>query len=159
MQNMAGPAHITAGTRKDLHSAERNFALLEQCGLKVGTVCNEYALSADVLKEAKQLFVELNPGAAKPVLFIQPFTSTPHKNWPLEKYLALARHWESRGGKSFLAAARRIVRCWSLRARQVFMFRRGLPCRFRRVGETFRPSRSAAIRDYCIWAWRWANVW
>ncbi len=82
-----------------LHSAERNLALLEQCGLKAGTVRNEYALSADVLKEAKQLFVELNPGAAKPVLFIQPFTSTPHKNWPLEKYLALARHWESRGGQ------------------------------------------------------------
>jgi len=30
-------------------------------------------------------------------LFIQPFTSTPAKNWPLENFLALARHWQARG--------------------------------------------------------------
>ena len=40
---------------------------------------------------------EQNLDAARPTLFIQPFTSSPQKNWPLENYLALARHWRSRG--------------------------------------------------------------
>ena len=30
-------------------------------------------------------------------MFLQPFTSSPHKNWPLENFLALARHFQSRG--------------------------------------------------------------
>jgi ADP-heptose:LPS heptosyltransferase len=30
-------------------------------------------------------------------LFIQPFTSSSHKNWPLENYLAVAQHWQARG--------------------------------------------------------------
>ena len=40
---------------------------------------------------------DLNP--SKPTLFLQPFTSSPHKNWPLENYLALARHFQSRGAQ------------------------------------------------------------
>ena len=34
---------------------------------------------------------------AKPTLFIQPFTSTSHKNWPLDRYLAAAGLWQRRG--------------------------------------------------------------
>src|SRR5262249_28400355 len=38
------------------------------------------------------------PGdASRPTLFFQPFTSMRHKDWPLENYLALARHWGDRG--------------------------------------------------------------
>jgi ADP-heptose:LPS heptosyltransferase len=30
-------------------------------------------------------------------LFIQPFTSSPQKDWLLENYLAVARHWRAQG--------------------------------------------------------------
>ena len=33
----------------------------------------------------------------RPTLFIQPFTSTRVKNWPLDRYCAVARHWRERG--------------------------------------------------------------
>ena len=34
---------------------------------------------------------------AGPTLFIQPLTSSPAKNWPLENYLCLANIWRARG--------------------------------------------------------------
>ena len=49
------------------------------------------------LETAKKLFLENNLDAAKTTLFIQPFTSTPYKNWSRDNYLAVARHWRSRG--------------------------------------------------------------
>lgn len=81
------------------HPAERNLSLLEQCGLKTGAVRNEYVLPSDALAEARRLFAGLNMDAGGPVLFVQPFTSTPHKNWPLVNFLKLACHWRSRGGR------------------------------------------------------------
>jgi len=89
----------TRGGRCDyqIHPAEWNLALLRQCGLRTGEIRNEYVLPDDALNEAKQFFAANNLDAARPVLFLQPFTSTPHKNWPLENFLALARHWHSQG--------------------------------------------------------------
>ena len=31
-------------------------------------------------------------------MFLQPFTSSPHKDWPLENFLAVARHFRAQGG-------------------------------------------------------------
>jgi ADP-heptose:LPS heptosyltransferase len=33
----------------------------------------------------------------KPTLVIQPFTSSPQKDWPFENYLAVARRWQATG--------------------------------------------------------------
>jgi ADP-heptose:LPS heptosyltransferase len=48
-------------------------------------------------KEARQFLAQLGLNPARPILFIQPFTSNPKKNWPLENYLAVASYSHSRG--------------------------------------------------------------
>lgn len=79
------------------HPAEGSLALLRECGLRIGPIRNEYVLPGDVLEEARRFFAANRLDAAKPTLFLQPFTSTPHKNWPLEYFLKLGWHWHSQG--------------------------------------------------------------
>ncbi|HEY1718249.1 MAG TPA: glycosyltransferase family 9 protein [Verrucomicrobiae bacterium] len=91
----------TSGFVRDstIHPAEWNLLLLRQCGLRIGEVRNEFILPDDALKEAKQFFAANNLDAAKTTLFLQPFTSSPHKNWPLDNFLELARHFQSQGAQ------------------------------------------------------------
>jgi ADP-heptose:LPS heptosyltransferase len=97
-QSMRGYAY-TRGVKRDpnIHPAEGNLLLLKQCGLSIGSVRNDFILPENALTEARELFVKLGLDAARPVLFIQPFTSSQRKNWPLENYLALANHWREAG--------------------------------------------------------------
>ena len=83
----------------DIQIADWNLSLLEQCGLKPGPIRNEFVLPEGALADARRFFAAQGLDPAKPTLFIQPFTSTPKKNWPLENYLALAGHWRTRGGQ------------------------------------------------------------
>jgi ADP-heptose:LPS heptosyltransferase len=80
-----------------LHPAESFLSLLDECGLPNSPIRNEFLLPARAVDEARQFFQghALNP--TRPTLFIQPFTSSPHKDWPLESYLAVARSWRERG--------------------------------------------------------------
>jgi ADP-heptose:LPS heptosyltransferase len=89
----------TRGVQRDwhVHAAEWNLWMLEQCGLKTGVVRNEFVLPPEPLAEARRFFSAQGLDPARPTLFIQPLTSSPHKNWPLEKYLELARHWKAKG--------------------------------------------------------------
>jgi ADP-heptose:LPS heptosyltransferase len=89
----------TRGIRRNpkLHPAESNLLLLKQCGLLVESVRNEFVLPASTMVEANQLFAKLGLNDSKPGLFIQPFTSSAQKNWPLENYLALATYWRDAG--------------------------------------------------------------
>jgi ADP-heptose:LPS heptosyltransferase len=82
---------------KKIHPAEQNLLLLRQCGLRIGEVRNEFILPDDALEEARCFFAANNLDENKPCIFIQPFTSAAQKNWPLEKYLELARHFHSQG--------------------------------------------------------------
>ncbi len=84
---------------KQIHPARGNLELLRQCGLNPGVPRNEFALPGEALAAARTFFAEhhLNPDIR--TLFLQPFTSSPHKNWPLENFLGLARHWQARGGQ------------------------------------------------------------
>ena len=65
--------------------------------MSIHSVRNEFILPPAALSEARKLFAQFNLNTDRPVLFIQPFTSAPRKNWPLENYLALANHWRARG--------------------------------------------------------------
>jgi ADP-heptose:LPS heptosyltransferase len=85
--------------RRDIHAAEMHLELLQHCGLKTDAVRNEFFLPADALAAARNFFTENKLASDKPTLFLQPFTSSPAKNWPLENYLELAQHWKSRGGQ------------------------------------------------------------
>ena len=80
-----------------LHLADWNLSLLQQCGLRIGPLRNEFMLPGDALADAKHFFAANNLDTAKSTLYLQPLTSSPQKNWPLEKYLALARFWRERG--------------------------------------------------------------
>jgi ADP-heptose:LPS heptosyltransferase len=90
-----------APRNQNIHPAEWNLALVRQGGLQIGPVRNEFILPAEALAEAQKFFVANRLDISRPTLFIQPFTSTPEKDWPLEKFLALARHWQS-GGRQVL---------------------------------------------------------
>jgi ADP-heptose:LPS heptosyltransferase len=100
--NVYGSGRAWAYTRgvqrvAQLHPADWNLSLLQQCGLRTGRAGNEFILPADALDEARKIFAANQLNGSRPTLFIQPFSSSPKKNWPLESYLAVARHWHSRG--------------------------------------------------------------
>jgi ADP-heptose:LPS heptosyltransferase len=80
-----------------IHFVDGNLSLLQQSGLRPGEISNNFFLPEDAATEARRFFVAAGLDPAKPTLFIQPFTSSPHKNWPLDRYLAVARHWQSNG--------------------------------------------------------------
>lgn len=79
-----------------MHPAEWNLEFLKRCGLSGADVRNEFDLSGAVLDEAARQFAAFGLRPDRPTLFIQPFTSTPHKNWPLERYLEIARQWRQK---------------------------------------------------------------
>ena len=81
----------------ETHPADHHLALLRSCALRSGLVRNEFVLPADALVEAGNFFAANQLETTRPTLFLQPFTSTPFKDWPLENFLALARHWQARG--------------------------------------------------------------
>lgn len=84
---------------RNVHPAETNLELLRQCGLAIGAPKNEFALPAEALAAAKKYFSsqQLDPDGR--TLFLQPLTSSPQKNWPLENFLELARCWRAQGGQ------------------------------------------------------------
>lgn len=85
---------------KHVHPAEGNLELLRQGGLNISAPRNEFALPDDALADARKFFAghQLDPGGR--TLFLQPLTSSPHKNWPLENFIELARHWrQTQGGQ------------------------------------------------------------
>jgi ADP-heptose:LPS heptosyltransferase len=88
---------LGANRNYKIHPVEQNLSLLRQCGLHSERIRNEFVLPDAALDEARRFFAAQGLDAAKPTLFIQPFTSSPNKNWPLDRQLALARHWQQRG--------------------------------------------------------------
>src|ERR1035441_9108383 len=80
-----------------LHPTEWFLSLLHQCGVRPGTVRNDFVLPDKALNEARRFFAANQLSLNCPTLFIQPFTSTSSKNWPLDRYGAVARHWRERG--------------------------------------------------------------
>ncbi len=87
------------GRSSKIHPAEGNLELLRQSGFTIGAPKNEFVLPADAMLAAEKFFTSngLNPGGN--TLFLQPFTSSPHKNWPLENFIELARQWQTQGGQ------------------------------------------------------------
>lgn len=97
-------AYTRGITRNDqLQIADFNLSLLQQCGVKIGPVRNEYFLPLESLAAAHDFFTSQKLDFTKPTLFIQAFTSSPHKNWPLENFLALANHFRASGTQVIFA--------------------------------------------------------
>ena len=87
--------HLPRNTQ--VHATEDHLALLRHGGLWVNRIRNEFVVPPVAIETARKFFADNNLETTKPTLFIQPFTSMRHKNWPLENYLAIAREWRSRG--------------------------------------------------------------
>jgi ADP-heptose:LPS heptosyltransferase len=82
-----------------LHHVERSLAILRAGGLTMANPRNTFDLPPAARAAALDFLQKEHLDPARPILFIQPFTSTPHKNWPLENYFAVAQFWRARGGQ------------------------------------------------------------
>lgn len=89
----------TLGIKRDnaLHHVDRSLAILRAGGLAVANLRNTLNLPPAALTATQDFFKANQIDQARATLFIQPFTSSSHKNWPLENYLAVAQHWQARG--------------------------------------------------------------
>jgi ADP-heptose:LPS heptosyltransferase len=79
------------------HPAEDFLNLLRQNGVGVDPVRNEFALPKKYLDAAEQFFSSQGMRPDRSTLFIQPFTSAPQKNWPLNRYFDVAQHYRTQG--------------------------------------------------------------
>ncbi|EEF61239.1 glycosyltransferase family 9 protein [Pedosphaera parvula] len=79
------------------HPVDVNLDLLTQFGLKTAPVCNKLSVVGEGQDAAYQFFARNQLDPLKPTVVIQAFTSAAHKNWPLEHYLAVAKHWRNQG--------------------------------------------------------------
>jgi ADP-heptose:LPS heptosyltransferase len=79
-----------------VHPAEAHLGFLRACGLSSSTVRNEFAVPASDEEEARSFLTARGLRLDKPILLIQPFTSSPEKEWPIDHYLAIAQHWQER---------------------------------------------------------------
>ncbi len=86
-----------------IHPAEWNLFLLRGCGLKIGASRNEFVLPEAAVNDARSWFTDSRLDLMKSTIYLQPFTSSPHKDWPFENYLALANHWRARGVQVIIA--------------------------------------------------------
>lgn len=90
------PSRARAYTRaviraEDLHPVNAHLRFLAECGLKTEKPENIFMLPAAKQAVAKKLFAAFGLDPNRPAVFIQPFTSSPQKDWPLNKWLELAR--------------------------------------------------------------------
>ena len=88
---------VTRTETGDAQIADANLAILRLNGLVTAPVRNHFCLPADALAAARNFFAEEKLDPARPTLYIQAFTSSPHKDWPLAKYLAVAAHFRAAG--------------------------------------------------------------
>lgn len=89
----------TRAVQRDLsvHPAEAQLQVLRAGGIDSGLICNEFHIPESARHEASSFLAANHIDPRRPILFIQPFTSSPQKDWPLRSHLQVARHWRSRG--------------------------------------------------------------
>ncbi len=86
------------GRDPDRHPIEHNLRVVtEGGGLPSRPARNQFVAPDHGVAAARALFAENKLDPEKPSLFIQPMTGHAHKNWGLDKFLAIARVWQGRG--------------------------------------------------------------
>jgi ADP-heptose:LPS heptosyltransferase len=78
------------------HPAEAHLGLLRACRLSSSPVRNEFALPASYEEDARAFLTAKGFHLDRPILLLQPFTSSPEKEWPIDHYLAIAQYWQER---------------------------------------------------------------
>jgi ADP-heptose:LPS heptosyltransferase len=115
------------GRDDDIQISDFNLSLLRQCGLKIGAVRNEFVLPPEPLNAARDFFSRHQLDPLKPTLYIQAFTSVPHKNWLLEEYLALAAHFRASGHQIIFGGGPRDVAPLERARNEGFVVATGVP--------------------------------
>ena len=104
--------------RADVHPAQAHLLLLRSQGVAAEIVRNEFVVPEHALVQAGEFLSQNGLRVDRRTLFIQPFTSSPQKNWPLDRYLELGRRWRDRqwqvlfGGGPGDRLALEPARCW-----------------------------------------------
>jgi ADP-heptose:LPS heptosyltransferase len=80
----------------DVHPAQDHLLLLQGLGVTSPAVRNEFVVPQPALTQAEEFLSQNRLRQNERLLFIQPFTSSPQKNWPLARYLELAQHWRGK---------------------------------------------------------------
>ena len=81
-----------------VHHVDRNLALLRAGGLTTEQLRNNFKLPQSAQLAAREFLQSKGVDMMRPILFVQPFTSSPQKDWQLENYLAVAAHWQAHCG-------------------------------------------------------------
>ncbi|MDZ8119989.1 glycosyltransferase family 9 protein [Pontiella agarivorans] len=98
----------TRGLDRDIssmHVIDWYLSMLRQCGLQINEPDNTFHLPENYTEQAAGLFREHGLDPEKPTLMIQPFTSRASKNWPLLKYLSVARFFKAHGIQVFFCGS------------------------------------------------------
>jgi len=82
--------------RADVHPAQAHLLLLRSQGVATETIRNEFVVPEHARVQAGEFLSQNGLRGDQQTLFIQPFTSSPQKNWPLDRYLELGRRWRDR---------------------------------------------------------------
>jgi ADP-heptose:LPS heptosyltransferase len=82
--------------RADVHPAQAHLLLLRGQGVAAETVRNEFVVPEHARVQAGEFMSQNGLRSDQRTIFIQPFTSSPQKNWPLDRYLDLGRRWRDR---------------------------------------------------------------
>lgn len=82
-----------------LHAVDYQLDMLQRSGGIVPSSAgpSRFKLPETALAQARHLFQEWKLEESRATLFIQPFSNGHHKNWPLNEYLGVARHWTKQG--------------------------------------------------------------
>jgi ADP-heptose:LPS heptosyltransferase len=80
-----------------IHPAADFLALLRQSGFDEPPIRNQFVLPERIMPDGKEFFSSHGLRTDRATLFIQPFTSAAVKNWPLQRYIEVARFWRARG--------------------------------------------------------------
>jgi ADP-heptose:LPS heptosyltransferase len=82
----------------ELHPIDYHLDLLRQAGGMVAkSIHNEFVPPESAMEEARRFFAGHKLDVGRPTIFIQPFTSSQPKTWPLEHFIGTAQLWQKRG--------------------------------------------------------------
>ena len=95
LRSRAYTRNYTEGRR--IHPASRHLAMLEAFGLQATPVRNDQRLESRFLDEARRHLESQGIRAGTRLVYFQPCTSAVAKNWPMDRYLALAGWLRERG--------------------------------------------------------------
>lgn len=82
---------------ENIHSADKYLELVKKGGLNPSVIKNQFQLPNKYIEKAGSLLEKFGITRKRPILFIQPFTSDPNKDWPLEKQIQVAEYYTKQG--------------------------------------------------------------